>query len=247
MKLGRASSLKTVPQTNQAKEDQKLEFFMTASHQLKSPLAIIQWCLQVLLESEGMANKDRELVQKALTQANSMSHLIADMLNVFRLSSRKNRNSSFVPVSVNKIIDDVLTQYELIAHNQKVHLVRGPIENDLRVLADETYLRQAVVNLVDNAIKYSPDGGKVNIEAKNNPPNLLEILVTDQGIGIGGIELNKIFREFFRGEQAQQITSNGTGLGLVLVKQIIEEFGGKIEVKSELGKGSTFKLILPKV
>ena len=109
---------------------------------------------------------------------------------------------------------------------------------------DEAYFRQAVINLIDNAIKYSPEGGKVVVTAETKGKSM-ELSVQDEGIGMTDADQMKLFTEFFRSEEAKQVSHEGTGLGLVLVKQIIEELGGEIHVKSQLHKGSTFMIKLP--
>jgi signal transduction histidine kinase len=227
------------------KADKKNEFFMAASHQLKSPVAITQWCLQSILEMPSVDAKAKEMVRKSLTQANAMSQLITDMLHVFRLQDRQGKAQTYLPVDLNALIEQVITQNEVQAHNRKVHLVRGPIEVLPPVLADQGYLRQAIINLVDNAIKYSPDGGTVTVNAGVTRDHFVEITVQDEGIGIPETEQSRLFTEFFRGEEARVVSHEGTGLGLVLVRNIVEEFGGEVSLESEFHKGSTFTVRLP--
>ncbi|MEI6477483.1 MAG: HAMP domain-containing sensor histidine kinase [bacterium] len=223
----------------------KLEFFLAASHQLKSPLAIIQWCLQTVLESKEVVGKDRELVQTSIVQAEAMTSLVTDMLHVFRLSDRQNRRQEYVAVNMNGLIDTVLKEYEMTASQKGIHLIRGPIEVLPTIYADQAYLRQAVINLITNAIKYSSDGSSVTVTSQTSADGWIEVAVEDHGIGMTEADQQRLFSEFFRSEEARQIAHEGTGLGLVLVKRIIEELGGEVKVKSELHKGSTFTLRLP--
>ena len=225
-------------------EEKKNEFFLAASHQLKSPLAIIQWCLQIALESPTLRGKDKEMVLKALAQAQGMNQLVGDMLHVVRLVGRSGKNQTYTAVDVNLILDEVLNQYELVAHRRKIHLLKGPQERLPLVFVDQAYFRQAIINLVDNAIKYSAEGGTVTAVASEKK-GWVEISVSDQGIGMAEADQQRLFTEFFRGDEAKQVAHEGTGLGLVLVKHIIEEFGGEVHVKSELHKGSSFTLRLP--
>lgn len=227
------------------KYDKKAEFFMAASHQLKSPLAIIQWCLQSVLENKEVDPKTQELVRKAVTQSNAMGQLITDMLHVFRLQNRAHQANEYTSVDVNKIIDQVLVQYEVMAHQHKVHLLRAPQEKVPQVWVDESYLRQALVNLVDNAIKYSRSSGTVTVSVKEAKDGSVEVAVHDQGIGIADADQTQLFQEFFRGTEAREVAHEGTGLGLVLVQHIIEEFGGEVRVESHVHHGSTFTMCLP--
>ncbi|MBU6389045.1 HAMP domain-containing histidine kinase [Patescibacteria group bacterium] len=221
------------------------EFFLAASHQLKSPLAIVQWCLQSLLESPELATKERTLVVKALTQTNTMSHLITDMLHIFRLVNQRGRLANLVSVDLNRIIDETVEQGVELAHGAKVQVEKGPIEQLPFIPAEETYLRQALYNLIENAIKYSYPGGRVTVTAEREKDGRIGISVTDQGIGIGEADQLKLFTEFFRSEAARDHAHEGTGLGLVLVKHVIEELGGTVSVKSRLQHGSTFTIHLP--
>jgi two-component system, OmpR family, phosphate regulon sensor histidine kinase PhoR len=222
--------------------DQKTEFFMAASHQLKSPVAIVQWCLQSVLEDSALDPANRKMLSRALAQSNAMSSLLSDMLNVFRLMHGS--ETALVPVDVNHVLDQVVELYKPVAERQHVRLMVGPIETLPHVLADDAYLKQAIINLVDNAIKYSNEKGKVQIEAAY-AKGRISISVADSGIGIADVDQGRLFKEFFRTEVAREKTHDGTGLGLTLVRHIAERFGGDITFTSELGKGTTFVLTLP--
>jgi len=227
------------------RSDPKTEFFMAASHQLKSPVAIVQWCLQSVLEKTDLDSSTKKLTERALLQADAMSQLLADMLRVFRIVHKGESNDQvLVPLDVNAILADVLKQCEPALTRQQVKLKMGPQENLPQALADEAYLKQAFINIIDNAIKYSPENGSVEIGASVNK-GMIELKVTDHGIGIPEAEHGRLFSEFFRGELAKEKTANGTGLGLVLVKHIMESFGGSVSFTSAAGKGSTFTLRLP--
>ena len=237
------AKVKPIPALDASGVDPKLEFFLTASHQLKSPVAIMQWCLQSLTELQSLDPQARKLVGKALEQANGMGSLITDMLQVFRLMNG-NVKEVIEPVPLNPLLDTVLAQYELVAHNKGVHLVRGAIEQLPTVYGRQNYLKQAIINLIDNAIKYTKSGGRVTVTAAV-VDDVAEIHVTDEGIGIAPAEHSRIFTEFFRGEEAKNVAYEGTGLGLVLVKHVMESMGGTVSFKSELHKGTDFCLKMP--
>lgn len=217
---------------------------MAASHQLKSPVAIVQWCLQSMLENKALDPETKKLAERALVQADAMSQLLGDMLRVFRMVHKGGHNQNVVPINVNQLIEAVLQQCEPVAQQQRVRIQVGPMEQLPIVLADEAYLKQAIINVLDNAIKYSPAGAPVEIAAAERKGNI-EIAITDHGIGIPEAEQGRLFTEFFRGELAKAKTANGTGLGLVLVKHILEGLGGSVTVQSVAGKGSTFTLRIP--
>ncbi len=232
-----------IPALDAVGGSEKMNFFLAASHQLKSPVAIIQWCLQSILEEKDVPKDVLYLVHKALDQADGMSHLLADMLQVFRAM----HGEQAVPVVVVRpttMLSSLLDQYELVAHNKGVHLVRGVIENLPEIMAKENLLRQALMNLIDNAVKYTPAGKHVTVHAKTEHSQVI-ITVTDEGIGIPPAEQSRLFTEFFRGEEAKEFAKEGTGLGLVLVKRIIEDAGGEISVSSRLHQGTSFTVSIP--
>jgi signal transduction histidine kinase len=220
--------------------DPKVEFFLTASHQLKSPVAIIQWCLQSMTELQNLDPEAKKLVQKSLEQANSMSSLIGDMLQVFRLMNGKHTTTA-EPVNLNELLDEVISGHELIAHNRGIHLVKGEIEHLPVVYGTKNLVKQCILNLVDNAIKYTKPGGRVEVKAvvENGAAT---IHVVDQGIGIPETEQGRLFTEFFRGEEAKEVAYEGTGLGLVLVKHIMESMGGEVKFNTKLHQGTDFYL-----
>jgi two-component system phosphate regulon sensor histidine kinase PhoR len=225
--------------------EKKEEFFMAASHQLKAPVAIIQWCLQSVLEAPPPDPQVQKLVSKALGQAEAMKDLISDMLHVFRLMRDRDQNS-YVQVDMNALLQEIYRQFLPSAQNRQVHLRMGAVEVLPPVFADPTYLKQAFVNLVDNAIKYTPAGRGVTLAARHRPHrHEVEIMVTDEGIGIAEADQSRLFTEFFRAASAQDMVHDGTGLGLVLVKHIIEKFGGEILYESQVGKGTAFTVRLP--
>lgn len=234
-----------IPQTKVVSnaDERRFEFFLAASHQLKSPVAIIQWCLHSALDRGELAKKDVEYVRKACLQADSMGALISDMLQVLRLEDT-HRQQGLERVVLAKQIHEIYSQYQAHAKERGVSLETEPIANSLAVMADPTFLKQAIINLVDNAIKYTKSGGTVTVGAKKTG-QLIAITIKDQGIGIAEAEQAQLFSEFFRGAEAKTIAHEGSGLGLVLVKHIAHSFHGNVEVTSKLGEGSTFSIILP--
>ncbi|HSI20780.1 MAG TPA: HAMP domain-containing sensor histidine kinase [Verrucomicrobiae bacterium] len=227
-----------------AHTDQKTEFFMAASHQLKSPVAVVQWCLNSITEKQDIDPETRKLAERALVQADAMSQLLGDMLRVFRIIHKGHGVETLVPINMNHLLEGVLKQYELIALQQQVKIQVGPMEQLPLVLGNETYLQQAVINILDNAIKYSTAGSSVELSAYAKG-GMIEITIADHGIGIPEAEQSRLFTEFFRGELAKDKTANGTGLGLVLVKHILEGMGGGISYTSVPGRGTTFLLRIP--
>lgn len=246
--------------------DGKNRFFQEAVHQLKSPVSIIQWCLNSVLENrEQLDAQTVEMVVRSLNQAESMSRLVLDLLRIFKLM-RNDQPMSLAPVHPNQLIDEVIEQYKPEAERAQVRLALGPVEVLPIIYSQEQYLKDALINLVDNAIKYSPHNGAVTVSGrlivvKGDPPKkkgmlkkketltkdkkYVEISVQDEGMGISEADQHQLFAEFFRTQAARDAIPYGTGLGLVVVKRCIEALGGVVLLESKLNKGSKFILRVP--
>jgi two-component system, OmpR family, phosphate regulon sensor histidine kinase PhoR len=225
-------------------EEKKNEFFLAASHQLKSPLAIIQWCLQIVLESPSVRKKEREMIRKALAQSQDMTKLVGDMLSVVRLVGRSTKQDTAVLVDVVDLVRQVVQEHQVVAQAKGVKLLLGELENARPVRVDIAYVRQAILNVVDNGVKYTPAGGRVVVTV-HEQAGMAEIRVVDTGIGIADADQRRLFTEFFRSEEAKQVSREGTGLGLVLARHILEQAGGAVTVQSELHRGTSVTLSLP--
>ena len=144
------------------------------------------------------------------------------------------------------LIDDVLDFVKDAAAKKNISISKNEISPSLLVEADRNYLEQVFVNLLDNAIKYTPEGGKVTLSASEKNQEEVLISVQDDGIGIPREDLPRIFERFYRVDKGRSQELGGTGLGLSIVKHIVQAHGGKIWAESQLGKGSTFHFTLPK-
>ena len=224
-------------------EGKEAEYFGAAAHQLKSPISIIQWCLQTALESPDLKGHDRDMVVKAVRQADAMGQLVMELSHLFKLTNRS-LAINMTRLDLGELAATTLAQCALDAERAGVRLLSGPIENAVAVMADESLLRQAIVNLLNNAIKYSDSGSTVEIEVGVHKSKAF-VSVRDHGIGIAPAEQDQIFVEFYRGAQARAHAPEGTGLGLALGQRIVHEFGGDISLESHPGKGSLFTITLP--
>ncbi len=225
-------------------EKMRVEFVANVSHELKTPLASIKGFVETLkdgaLNEPENASRFLNIIEK---HANRLDTLINDLLSLSKIESRE------VPLELGKIKLLSLMK-KVTAHledriKEKNHLLEINTEpEDLELLANELLLDQALTNLLDNAIKYTPNGGKLSLAARRRN-NRIEICVTDTGIGIPEQDLPRIFERFYRIDKARSREMGGTGLGLAIVKHIMLAHGGEARVKSQLGSGSTFTLSFP--
>jgi two-component system phosphate regulon sensor histidine kinase PhoR len=225
-------------------EQSRQQFFANVSHELKTPLSSIRAYTETLLEGAHNDPVHREkFLQRIDEQAARLNELILDMLSLARIET------SQVPletgaIAVQRAAARCLADYEPQAAARKVVLAALEGEADLEVRADEDALRQILNNLVDNAIKSTPPGGRVTL-AWRRADAMVAIEVADTGIGIAGGHHERLFERFYRVDKARSRELGGTGLGLSIVKHLCQAMGGRIAVKSEVGRGSTFTVLLP--
>jgi PAS domain S-box-containing protein len=223
----------------------KSDLIFLASHQLKTPASAVKSSLSLLIDGYlgDMPTKQMNDLRTAYAENNFELKLIDDILNVASLESKR------VLVEPERfdfsvVIRDIVSEEKAAAADRKQKLkLTAPAK--LAVTGDPTKLREVFENLITNAIKYTPEGGRIGISVKSSGADFV-VTVVDDGIGIPEKEISSIFARFFRASNATQINMPGTGLGLYLAKSIVEMHGGGIEVESEMGKGTTFTVTLPK-
>jgi len=221
----------------------KTETLQLVSHELRTPLTSIQGLSDVLLKFPVAADESREMLGVINAEAVRLSETINRYLDLTRLESGAQR-LRLSPLDCEELIADCIRKLFVFAAERSVRL-RSQIESDLPALqADAQLLAQAISNLLSNAIKYSPPNTEVIVLAERRQ-NQLAISVRDQGFGIPPEAQERIFEKFFRLERDASSNVVGTGLGLSLVKEIVEQHGGQITVESAPGAGSTFTILLP--
>lgn len=226
----------------------KSEFVAHVSHELRTPLSSIRAYTEMLVDGEAADEKTRaEYYGIIQTSADRLGRLIDNMLNISRIEAGTVRINKD-PVAVSIIVKEVVDSLKPQAEEKRIALLTDLAPVVDRVMADRDLLYQAVLNLVSNAIKYTPEGGEVTVRMITlEEQNALRIEVSDTGVGIPAEDLPHMFEKFYRVE-ANKNMAKGTGLGLNLVKNIVEVVHeGKLSLRSEVGKGSTFAITLNKV
>jgi signal transduction histidine kinase len=223
----------------------KSDFASTISHELRSPLTSIRQLAEMLQTGRVPSNERRQkYYQVIVEQSEKLSLLINNILDFSKIEEQK-RKFDFESIGFGKLLHDILSTIKQRIEHENFVLEIEIDKNLPNILVDRNAIVQVITNLVDNAIKYSDDVKRINISAfvKNN---FVYVCVQDFGIGITDHDLHKIYNRYFRGgEVSVRSRTKGSGLGLTLVKQIIDAHNGEIKVKSELGKGSLFTIKLP--
>ncbi len=227
----------------QRQEQARKDFVANVSHELRTPLAAIRGYAETLLDGalDDEAN-NRRFVEVILAHAIRLNSIASDLLVLSELDSN---TPSIAPDRVNmlEVIDSAVRTVESSATLRKVRLIQGVCE-DCVVIGYRFRLEQALVNLMDNAVKFNRPDGEVCVECGYTGDGTVRISVSDTGIGIPSEDLKRIFERFYRVDKARSRRVGGTGLGLSIVKQIIERMGGSITVESQLGRGTRFTIIL---
>jgi two-component system sensor histidine kinase SenX3 len=218
------------------------DFVANVSHELKTPIGALGLLSEAIL---GAKNQPEEVVRfatKMQNEAKRLTELVQEIIDLSRLQSSDPLQKAF-PVEIEDIIREAINQAQISAEARGITIELGALQN-ATVIGDRDQLIAAVHNLVENAINYSPENTKVSVTSSIRD-GLIEISITDQGIGIAESELGRIFERFYRVDPARSRQTGGTGLGLSIVKHVALNHGGDVKVWSKENVGSTFSILLP--
>jgi two-component system phosphate regulon sensor histidine kinase PhoR len=239
-------------QAREKLERVRSEFLANVSHELRTPIFAVQGFIETLLDGAvDDPSVNRDFLFRARLQAERLNNLLNDLIDISRIESGE-MHMSFRLFDIQPFLRDFTSEMQPIARAKNIELYftgNALPHHEVTVYADKERVKQVLINLVDNAIKYSEGGGSIKIELLNAEPtpNELTIRVTDTGVGIAPEHLSRLFERFYRVDKGRARSSpGGTGLGLAIVKHITEAHRGKISVTSQTGKGSTFQFTLPK-
>jgi two-component system sensor histidine kinase SenX3 len=222
-------------------ESVRRDFVANVGHEIKTPVGALQLLAEAALDAHDDPDAVQRFVGRMQHETQRLSRLVQELLDLSRVQGGEPL-PDLTEVSVDAILDETVDRARLFAESHGIEIVRGG-EAGLTVRGDEGQLVTAVTNLVDNAIAYSPDGTRVALGV-NLRDGVVEIAVTDQGIGIAAEDQERIFERFYRVDPARSRETGGTGLGLAIVKHIVGNHGGDVTVWSQPGDGSTFTVRL---
>lgn len=216
------------------------QFIADVAHELKTPLSTLRSTLEISLNSKRTSSEYRQMIQEAIIETNSISSTLKNMLDLaWSETPVEKKNASIF--SLTKLMDELKETTEKMAFSKKVSVISSFGEN-IEILGFKDKIARAILNIVDNAVKYSPAGGKIHITLEKKNGNAL-ISIKDSGVGIAKNEIAHIFDRFYRGSKTDKIF--GSGLGLAISQAIIASHHGQIKVVSRVGHGSNFTIILP--
>ena len=235
--------------TEQEKEERERRLFVSnVSHELRTPLTSVKSYLEAL--DEGALKEDiaPSFIKVSLDETNRMMRMISDLLALSRIDN-KSTQLDVEMTNFTAFMTYILNRFDQIKSQETntgktYEIIRDYPVNSIWVEIDTDKMTQVVDNILNNAIKYSPDGGKITVSMKTTDSQLI-VSISDQGLGIPKKDLPLIFDRFYRVDKARSRAQGGTGLGLSIAKEIIKQHKGFIWAKSEYGKGSTFTIVLP--
>ncbi|WP_430515463.1 ATP-binding protein [Thermoanaerobacter thermohydrosulfuricus] len=230
--------------TEQHKLDaMRKEFVANVSHELRTPLATIKSYVETLLYSDVDAEYLKRFLKIIDSETDRMTRLVKDLLLLSKMDS-EDKNLKFEHKNLNEVIIDVINRLSIEAHKKNQKLIVDLQETPRHVYIDKDKMEQVIVNLVTNAIKYTPENGMIKVMTEYDE-NFATFIVEDNGIGIPKEDLPRIFERFYRVDKARSRELGGTGLGLSIVKQIVELHKGEVNIESEVGKGTIVRVKLP--
>ena len=222
----------------------KTEFVSVAAHQLRTPLSAIKWAIKMIMDGDvgEITEEQKEVLMKGYISNERVIGLINDMLNVSKIEEGR-FGYTFKIGNINELLNKILKDYKEEINNKNIKITTKRPKNIPQISFDREKMELALKNIMANSIRYTPEGGKIEINLRVN--NNLKLIVKDNGVGIPKGEQEKLFTKFFRGENVVRMQTEGSGLGLFIVKNIIEKHNGKIEINSEEGRGTIVEITLP--
>jgi signal transduction histidine kinase len=223
----------------------KSDFISLASHQLRTPLSAIKTYSHMLIDGfmGPLAPEQRKALRTIVSASNRMNELISTLLNVSRIETG-NVIVSAKKINLNHIVDEIFKELALSADNKQITLSTKLPASPVIIKGDNLIVKEILINMVSNAIKYTPNGGQVLVQIRKGSRNVL-ISVKDNGMGIPKSAREQLFSKFYRAQNVVRHETSGTGLGLYLVKGLVETLNGKIWFESIENRGSTFYVRLP--
>ena len=233
--------------TEQEKEERERRLFVSnVSHELRTPLTSVKSYLEALDEGALYEPVAPDFIKVSLNETNRMMRMVTDLLHLSRIDNASGHLDVEL-INFTAFITFILNRFDKMRsqdQEKKYELVRDYPITSVWIEIDTDKMTQVIDNILNNAIKYSPDGGKITVSMKTTDDQMI-LSISDQGLGIPKEDLPKIFDRFYRVDKARSRAQGGTGLGLAIAKEIIKQHNGFIWAKSEYGKGSTFTIVLP--
>lgn len=223
-------------------DEVRRDFVANISHELKTPIGAVSLLAEALVSASDDPEQVRRFAKRLTMESERLARITQEIIELSRLQAADALTKADL-VDIDHIVAVAVDQNRVVAEGHRIHLISGG-DKHAEVYGDEALLAVALHNLISNAIQYSPANSRVGIGVSSSD-GVVEIAVTDQGVGIPEDELDRVFERFFRSDPARSRNTGGSGLGLSIVKHVVQNHGGDIRVWSQPGSGSTFTIRLP--
>lgn len=228
-------------------ENYRKEFIGDISHELKTPIFAIQGFIETLLNGAIHDDEVNEVfLHKAMRNVNRLTYLTKDLMEISRLETGELK-TNIQEVFLRDLVLDVVESLQFKAQKENIGLVLHDFDKNIQIRADRNQIKQVLVNLIENAIKYNKENGKVEIGVNVLNRDKVELFIKDTGIGIDENDIKRVTERFYRVDKSRSREKGGTGLGLSIVKHIIEAHGETLKIESKPDQGSTFRFTLSRV
>ena len=227
-------------------DDARREFVANVSHELRTPLTNIRSYTETLLDAAGdiPLDTEKQFLGVISSESERMARIVTDLLTLSRLDYGR-MELRMTRFSLSALLHKVADAMKFTAEDSGHALTVDAPDSLPEITGDRERIEQVVVNILSNAVKYTPSGGHIRLAACRGEKNTVRITVQDDGIGIPAEDVPRLFERFYRVDKARSRAAGGTGLGLAIAKEIVEKHGGHIELASEYGKGTTVHITLP--
>ena len=223
-------------------DEVRRDFVANISHELKTPIGAVGLLAEALVSASKEPEQVKRFAKRLRKESERLANITQEIIELSRLQATDALTKADL-VDIDHVVALAIDQNRVAAETTRIALVSGG-DAGAEVYGDEDLLVTALHNLIANAIQYSPEGSRIGIGV-NDTDGVVEIAVTDQGVGIPSDELDRVFERFFRSDPARSRNTGGSGLGLSIVKHVVQNHGGDVRVWSQLGQGSTFTIRLP--
>ncbi|WP_070119367.1 sensor histidine kinase [Bacillus marinisedimentorum] len=224
-------------------DSSRKEFLANVSHELRTPISYVKGYSEALIDGVVSKKEERKKYLRLINrEAGRMQRLVRDLLDLAQMEGQSYPLKK-TPLSLAQLINETLEKYEPFLNEKQIPL-KTNLDDGVIVMGDEDRLEQVIQNIMDNAIRYTPEGGTIKVDLVEKDGET-ELSITDSGPGISSEDIARIGERFYRVDKARSRSAGGTGLGMAIVKQILVLHHGKLEIESEEGKGTTMKVVLP--
>ena len=241
--LGHA--MNSMAQSLSALEYSRRSFVANVSHELKTPMTTIGGFIDGILDGTISRDEEERYLKIVSNEVKRLARLVSSMLNLSKIEAGE-LSLNLKKVDISKLIFDTLLSFEQLINNKSIDIRGLDTMDSIKVNADEGLLGQVLYNLIDNAVKFTEEGGYIDVCTEKSH-NITTVTITNSGAGVPADEIERIFERFYKVDKSRGLDTKSTGLGLYIVKSIVEMHGGTVEASSELGKYTQFKFTIPNV